>query len=88
MAHLVALLTLSLVSVWLSIRTCMAEDTVEENAIQNDSCSLYAIVRELEAQLKNTEKQLDDLRAEIQGKNNCVTIFFDLCLSSSFQVVC
>uniref|UniRef100_A0A3Q4BTU4 C1q domain-containing protein n=1 Tax=Mola mola TaxID=94237 RepID=A0A3Q4BTU4_MOLML len=67
MANLVALLTLSLVSVWLSIRTCMAMHAGEEKEIYNDNCQLYPIIRELEAQLKNTEKQLDDLRAEVRG---------------------
>ncbi|XP_068557594.1 cerebellin-1-like [Cebidichthys violaceus] len=35
---------------------------------QKNSCQLVVILRELESKLKNTEKQLEDLRKEVQGK--------------------
>ncbi|KAG8014127.1 hypothetical protein GBF38_016443, partial [Nibea albiflora] len=35
---------------------------------QKTDCQLILILRELEAKLRNTEKQLEDLRAEVRGK--------------------
>ncbi|XP_044075231.1 complement C1q-like protein 4 [Siniperca chuatsi] len=34
---------------------------------QENYCQLFVILRELETKLKNTEKQLEDLRGEVQG---------------------
>lgn len=36
---------------------------------QKSYCQLFVNLKELEAKLKNTEKQLEDLRGEVQGKN-------------------
>ncbi|KAF3858349.1 hypothetical protein F7725_011550 [Dissostichus mawsoni] len=36
---------------------------------QNNYCTFLGILRELEAKLKNTEKQLEDLRGEVRAKN-------------------
>ncbi len=38
-------------------------------ASQENYGQVFAILRELEAKLRNTEKQLEDLRGEVQGKN-------------------
>ncbi|KAK1878685.1 Caprin-2 [Dissostichus eleginoides] len=35
---------------------------------QNNYCTFLGILRELEAKLKNTEKQLEDLRGEVRGQ--------------------
>ncbi|KAM6920614.1 cerebellin-1-like [Lycodopsis pacificus] len=35
---------------------------------QKNCCQLVVILRELESKLKNTEKQVEDLRREVQGK--------------------
>lgn len=44
---------------------CAADITGSEK----NYCQLAVILRELEAKLQNTEKQLEELRAEVQGKN-------------------
>ncbi|XP_010794040.1 complement C1q-like protein 4 [Notothenia coriiceps] len=35
---------------------------------QNNCCQFFVILRQLEAKLKNTEKQLEDLRGEVRGQ--------------------
>ena len=36
---------------------------------QKNNCHLVVTLRDLEARLRNTEKQLEDLRGEVRGKN-------------------
>lgn len=49
-----------------------ANNTLSPSIKSACSCAhdiLFVILRKLEAKLQNTEKQLDDLRAAVQGKN-------------------
>lgn len=46
---------------------CVYAGNVTES--QKNNCQLVVILRELEAKLRSTEKQLDDLRREVRGKN-------------------
>lgn len=46
---------------------CVCAGNVTES--QQNNCQLVVILRELEAKLRSTEKQLDDLRREVRGKN-------------------
>ena len=48
--------------------TCAcADDTTGSQ--QGNSFQFFVVLRELEAKLKNTEKQLEDLRQEVRGTN-------------------